>query len=83
MKPKLLCKLLQNHAKFPYSKKKIINILFESGKTLITSNDIPPINLKKIEIASRILSQIKQETSFSSEDLAAHFWQVLNYKKMR
>ena len=82
-----ICKLLQNHANFPYSKNQIVSILFKSDKTVIKSGDIPPSITTELarltDIASKILSDIKKtgKTSFSSKELeTAYFWQGLNYK---
>ena len=83
-----ICELLQNHAKFPYDRDRIVEILFKSDKVRITSRDVPPsipTDLARLtEIASKILSDIKQtgKTSFSPEELViAYSWQNLNYKK--
>lgn len=81
-----ICRLLQNHAIYPYETARIIEILFGSGKNIITPADIPPSTIdqeKLIEIVAKILSDIKRirKTSFSSQDLHnAYSWQGLNYE---
>ena len=72
-----ICKLLQNHATYPYDKNDIIDMIFNSGKYVITPRDILPstINQKKlIETTAAILKVLKNFeksniTSFTSEHL--------------
>jgi len=81
-----ICKILQNHAIYPYDPIKIVKILFESDKYIITPKDIPSstIDYKElIEIVAKILSDIKLtgKTSFSSQELhIAYSWQGLDYE---
>lgn len=81
-----ICKILQNHTIYPYGLNRIVEILFESDKSIITSDDIPTSTIdqeKLIEIVAKILSDIKvtRKTSFSSQELhIAYSWQELNYE---
>lgn len=81
-----ICKILQNHIIYPYEASRIIEILFASGKGIITPKDIPPSTIdqeKLIEVVAKILSDIKltRKTSFSSRELyIAYSWQGLNYE---
>lgn len=78
-------KILQNHAIYPYEPYKIVKILFESGRYVITPRDIPPSTIeqeKLIELIAKILSDIKltRRTSFFSRELqSAYSWQALDY----
>jgi len=77
---------LQNHTIYPYEASRIIEILFASGKSIITPKDIPLSTIdqeKLIEITAKILSDLKltRKTSFSSRELhTAYLWQGLNYE---
>lgn len=81
-----ICKILQNHAIYPYELDRIVEILFESGKYVITPEDVRPSTIdqqKLIEIVARLLSDIKLagKTSFSSQELhIAYSWRGLNYE---
>ena len=81
-----ICQLLQNHKIYPYEQNRIVKILFESGKYIITQGDVPPSTFdqeKFIEIVAKILSDIKltRKNNFSSRDLRnAYSWQALNYE---
>lgn len=81
-----ICKILQNHVVYPYEPNTIVEILFESGKNVIISENIPPSTIdqeKLIEIIAKILSDLKltRKTSFSSHALHnAYLWQGLNYE---
>lgn len=81
-----ICRILQNHVVYPYEPSRIVEILFNSGKVVITPKDILPstINQEKlIEIVAKILSDIKltRKNSFSSRELhIAYSWQSLNYE---
>lgn len=81
-----ICKILQNHTIYPYEVNRIVEILFESDKTIITPEDIPPSTVdqqKLIEIVAKILADIKltRKTSFSSRELhIAYSWQRPNYE---
>lgn len=82
----VICRILQNHATYPYESNHIIEILFKSDKGVITPKDIPPSTIdqeKLIEVVAKILSDIKltRKTSFSSRELRiAYSWQGLNYE---
>jgi len=81
-----ICEILQNHAIYPYDLIKIVKILFESDKSVITPKDIPSSTIdyqELIEIVAKILSDIKLtgKTSFSSQELhIAYSWQGLDYE---
>jgi DNA-directed RNA polymerase delta subunit len=81
-----ICRILQNHATYPYEPNHIVEILFKSDKDVITSKDIPPSTIdqeKLIKIVAKILSDIKltRKTSFSSRELhIAYSWQGLSYE---
>lgn len=81
-----ICKILQNHATYPYEPDHVVEILFKSGRGIITPKDIPPSTIdqeKLIEIVAKILSDIKLtgKNSFSSRELyIAYSWQGLNYE---
>lgn len=81
-----ICKILQNHTIYSYEPNTIVEILFKSGKSIITPKDIPLSTIdqeKLIEIVAKILSDIKltRKTSFSSQELHnAYSWQGLNYE---
>ncbi|MBM4339528.1 MAG: hypothetical protein FJ110_08275 [Deltaproteobacteria bacterium] len=81
-----ICRILQNHSVYPYEPNHIVEILFDSGKVVITPKDILPstINQEKlIGIVAKILSDLKltRKTSFSSQGLHnAYSWQSLNYE---
>ena len=81
-----ICRILQNHATYPYEPNHVVEILFKSDKDVITPKDIPPSTIcqeKLIEIVAKILSDIKltRKTSFSSQELhSAYSWQRLNYE---
>ena len=81
-----ICKILQNHVIYPYEPNRIVEILFNSDKVVITLKDIPPSTVdqeKLIEIIAKILSDIKlnRKTSFSSLQLhGVYSWQGLNYE---
>lgn len=81
-----ICRILQNHKNYPYELNTIVDILFESGKSVITRKDIPSstnVHKRLIEIVAKILSGIKftGKTSFSSRELYIAFsWQGLNYE---
>lgn len=81
-----ICRILQNHTIYPYELGRIVEILFESGKSIITPNDVPPSTTdqeKLIEIVAKVLSDIKRtrKNSCSSRDLHnAYSWQGLNYE---
>lgn len=81
-----ICQLLQNHKIYPYEANRIVGILFESGKHIITQRDVPASTFdqeKFIEIVAKILSDIKltRKTNFSSKELRiAYSWQRLNYE---
>ncbi|MEM3829533.1 MAG: hypothetical protein QXP36_10020 [Conexivisphaerales archaeon] len=81
-----VCKILQNHTIYPYEPSRVIEILFASGKGVITPEDIPSSTMdqeKLIEIVAKILSDIKLtgKTSFSNQELhTAYSWQGLNYE---
>lgn len=81
-----ISKILQNHIIYPYEPSRIVEILFESGKGIITPEDIPLSTIdqeKLIEIVGKILSDIKKtrKTSFSSQELhSAYSWQGLDYE---
>ncbi len=72
-----ICKILQTHRIYPYEASRIIEILFTSGKGVITSKDIPPSTVdqeKLIEIVAKTLSTLKNFersgiTSFSSDTI--------------
>jgi len=72
-----ICKLLQNHANYPYEKKDIVRMLFESNKSVITPTDIlsSTIHQKKlIDTSAKILTILKNFekngiTSFTSETI--------------
>jgi len=52
-----ICKILQNHAIYPYEPVRIVKILFKSGKYVITPEDIPPSTTDQqrlIEIVDKI-----------------------------
>jgi hypothetical protein len=80
-----ICRILQNHATYPYELNHIVDILFKSDKGIITPKDIPLSTIdqeKLIEIVAKILSDIKlaRKTSCSSRGLYdAYSWQGLNY----
>lgn len=81
-----ICRILQNHATYPYESNHIIEILFKSDKGVIIPKDIPPSTIdqeKLIEIVDKILSDIKltRKTSFSNQELhIAYSWQGLKYE---
>jgi len=81
-----ICRILQNHAIYPYEPNRIVEILFNSGKVVITSEGIPSSTIdqeKLIEIIAKILSDIKltRKVSFSSRELhIAYSWQGLDYE---
>lgn len=81
-----ICRILQNHATYPYELNHIVDILFKSDKGIITPKDIPLSTFdqeKLIEIVAKILSDIRltRKTSFSSRELySAYSWQGLNYE---
>lgn len=81
-----ICKVLQNHIIYPYEPDRMVEILFESGKEVITPKDVPSSTIdqeKLIEIVAKILSDIKltRKTSFSVQELhIAYSWQDLNYE---
>ncbi len=58
-----ICKLLQNHAFYPYEPERIVDILFESDKPIITPRDVPTPTTgdqeKLIEIVAKVLSTLK------------------------
>ena len=57
-----LCKLIENHAQYPYELNLISTVLFESDKTIISSTDIPSSLTNEdtlIELAARILNVLK------------------------
>jgi len=57
-----LCKLIENHAQYPYELNFISTVLFESDKTVISSTDIPSSLTNEdtlIELAARILNVLK------------------------
>ena len=72
-----ICELLQNHAIYPYETKRIVEILFRSGKSIITRKDIPPSTIDKeklIDIVANTLQVLKNFEKvdinrFSSNDL--------------
>lgn len=81
-----ICKILQNNTVYPYEVSRIIEILFASGKGVVTPKDIPASTIdqeKLIQIVSRILGDVKlnRKTSFSCQNLHnAYSWQGLNYE---
>ena len=81
-----ICRLLQNHATYPYETNRVVEILFKSDKDVITTKDIPPSTVdqeKLIEIVAKILSDIKltRIISFSSRELhIAYSWHGLDYE---
>ncbi len=81
-----ICKILKNHAIYPYETNRIVDILFKSEKDVITPKDIPSSTIdqeKLIKIVSKILSDIKLtgKISFSIQELhIAYSWQKLNYE---
>ena len=81
-----ICRILQNHAIYPYEMNRIVEILFKSNKDIITAKDIPPSTVdqeKLIDIVAKILSDIKltKKFSFSSKELhIAYSWQGLDYE---
>lgn len=57
-----LCKLIENHAQYPYELNAISAALFESDKTVISSTDIPSSLIDEdtlIELSARILNVLK------------------------
>jgi hypothetical protein len=57
-----ICKMLQNHVIYPYELDRIVEILFESGKSIITPNDIPPSTIdqeKLIDIVAKTITILK------------------------
>lgn len=57
-----LCKLIENHAQYPYELNTITAVLFKSDKTVISSTDIPSSLIdeeKLIELAASILNVLK------------------------
>ena len=82
-----ICKILQNHAGYPYEPSRVIEILFKSGKHIITANDVPQSTVdqkKLIAIVAKILSDIKLpvKRSFTAEELhIAYQFQRLDYKR--
>ncbi|HDN83760.1 MAG TPA: winged helix-turn-helix transcriptional regulator [Candidatus Altiarchaeales archaeon] len=72
-----ICKLLQNHAIYPYEPERIVEILFGSGKGIITQKDIPPSTIDKeklIDIVANTLQVLKNFkkaniTRFSGNEL--------------
>ncbi len=81
-----ICRILQNHAIYPYEPNQIVEILFKSDKDILTTKDIPASTVdqeKLIEIVAKILSDIKltRKISFSSRELhIAYSWQGLDYE---
>ncbi len=81
----VICELLRNHAVFPYQPSAIIDVLFGSGKNIITPRDVPPSTIGQkelIEVTAKILSDIKStgKTSFSPGELhTAYQWQRPSY----
>ncbi|HAL60921.1 MAG TPA: hypothetical protein DCP08_00755 [Chloroflexi bacterium] len=81
-----ICKLLENHAVYPYEPTRVVEILFKSSKWVISTMDIPPSTIDQerlIEITAKILSDIRStgKQSFTSRELhIAYQWQGLNYE---
>jgi len=80
-----VCELLQNHAIYPYERDRIVEILFGSGKVVISSANIPTSTgdqEKLIKLVAKILSDLKltHKASFSAEGLrTAYSWQGFDY----
>lgn len=58
-----ICRLIENHAYYPYELALVSAVLFESGKTVISPDDIPSSLIKEdelIELAAGILKILKQ-----------------------
>ncbi|MDI6855919.1 MAG: hypothetical protein QMD21_03940 [Candidatus Thermoplasmatota archaeon] len=72
-----ICRLLQNHATYPYETKRIVEILFDSSKSMITPEDIPPSTIdqeKLIDVVAKTLPILKHFekaniATFSGNDL--------------
>jgi hypothetical protein len=83
-----ICRLLQNHVVYPYKPDRIVDILFKSGRSIITPDDIPPSTIeqkKLIEVVAKTIPILKHfekanMTTFSANNLRiALLGQGLNY----
>ncbi|MHC1623802.1 MAG: restriction endonuclease FokI C-terminal domain-containing protein [Candidatus Methanospirareceae archaeon] len=83
-----ICRILQNHATYPYEPNRIAEILFESGKSIITPEDIPPSTVdqeKLIDVVAKTIPILKHfekanVAPFSGNNLRiALLGQGLNY----
>jgi len=84
-----ICKILQNHTVYPYEIEQIVEILFESGKHVITPQDVPPPTIDQeqlIDIVAKTMHILKNFEkanilTFSGNDLRiALLGQGLNYE---
>jgi len=72
-----ICRILQNHAIYQYEPNRIVEILFESEKSIITPDDIPPSTIdqeKLIDVVAKTIPILKHFekaniTTFSSNNL--------------
>jgi len=84
-----ICKALQNHMNYPYNPKHIYEMLFESGKTVITSRDIEPSTKnvsQQIDMIKKVLSDLnrlqKSRQKFNIDDaVVAYRWENPAVKK--